>query len=311
MASYGCDAVLIAASEEDFEYWYPFLVENVRQARDVGLRVHLNFWAFGGVFGGEPASFFLAAHHDMRQITAESQEPVPAACINQTEFRNYLFERMERILRDAPVDGVFIDEPHFFPVLDMSEFTCVCETCQNKYETEMGTQMPMTYSGEVRAFREKSMHDFLRSMCSKVKSVRRGIEVGVCVIPAEIELLGTPDWDTIASIPELDVFSTDPYYHAFGKARTWALDAAKRTVATAREHKKKSQLWLQMFRIADGEERAVASLVPEYAKAGADSIFGWSYLANKGTVISCDKPDLLWKLVLDEYSKLRRKARRS
>jgi hypothetical protein len=45
-------------------------------------------------------------------------------------------------------------------------------------------------------------------------------------------------------------------------------------------------------------------LIPEYASLGVDSIFGWSYLANKGTSISSDDPDLLWKLVTDEFKKL-------
>lgn len=306
MQERGCNSVLIAASEEDFVYWYPNLVENIRQAKEVGLKVLLNFWAFGGVFGGEPPSWYLHMHHDGRQITAESREPVPAACINRSQFRDYLFESMERVLTEAPVDGVFIDEPHWFPVIDMSEFTCVCETCQQKFEREYGTPMPKVYDYRVKEFREKSMHEFLTAMCGKAKSVRKGIEVGVCIIPAEIEALGTPDWDRVASMPELDVFVTDPYYHAFGKERTWAIEAARRTVTTAKKHGKKSQLWIQMFRIPRGEEAAVASLVPEYAKLGVDSIYGWCYLANKGTVIACDQPDLLWSLVVKEYGHLHR-----
>ncbi|TXT54398.1 MAG: hypothetical protein BAJATHORv1_70098 [Candidatus Thorarchaeota archaeon] len=102
-------------------------------------------------------------------------------------------------------------------------------------------------------------------------------------------------------MPTVDMFSTDPYYHVFGKTRDWALDIAQRTISIARTHGKKNQLWLQMFRLPRGKEEEVATLIPEYENTGVDSLFGWSYLANKGTNISSDNPDLLWKLVTSQY----------
>ncbi len=129
-------------------------------------------------------------------------------------------------------------------------------------------------------------------------------EVTVCIIPHDLIGLGVSDWDRIASIAEVDVFSTDPYYCAFGRSREWAIATAERTIATAKKHGKKSQLWLQMFSLPKGEEERTASLVSDYASMGVDSVFGWSYLANKGTTISSDRPDILWRLVTDEYKKV-------
>ena len=304
MASNNCNAVLIAASEDDVEYWYPNLVQIIEQAKEVGLCVWFNFWAFGGVFGGEPPSVFLHENHSKRQITAESREAVPAACFNRREFRDYFLERVRKIIKETKIDGVFLDEPHYYPSFSMSEFTCVCDACQAKYELEMGSPMPIEYNEKVRVFREQNMYEFLVETCKTIKQTRKNTETCVCVIPAAMESLGTPDWDRIAAIKEVDMFSSDPYFSVFGEDRAWALEMARKTVTTAKRHRKRSQLWLQMFRLPRGEEEAVASLVPEYARLGVDSIFGWCYLANKGTTIASDEPDTLWELITREYRNL-------
>jgi hypothetical protein len=264
----------------------------------------LNFWAFGGVFGGEPPSVFLHDHHTHRQITAESRETVPAACINSIEFQDHFFGLVRKIVKNMQIDGVFIDEPHYYWVFDPSEFTCICEDCRKKYEEMMGSQMPFEFTEDVKKFREDNMHAFLVDTCKTIKGTRRSVEICVCIIPANLGSMGTPDWDRIAGIPEVDMFSTDPYYHVFGLDHEWAIETAQKTIETANRFGKQSQLWLQMFKLPKGEEKAVASLVHEYASLSVDSIFGWCYLANKGTNISSDDPDLLWKLVIEEYKKL-------
>ena len=304
MVDKNCNSVLIAASENDLTYWYPNMVEIVDVAKDVGLKVWLNFWALGGVFGGEPPSVFLHGNHKHRQITAESRETVPAACINTKEFQDYFSNIVRKSVKEMKLDGVFIDEPHYYWVFDPAEFTCICEECRAKYEATMGSEMPYEYTEDVQKFREKNMYDFLVETCKTVKTARASAEVCVCIIPADLGPLGTPEWELIAGIPEVDMFSTDPYYHIFGLDHEWAIEAARKTIETANNHGKQSQLWLQMFRLTKGEEAAVASLVAEYASLGVDSIFGWCYLANKGTDIASDDPDLLWKLVTDEYKKL-------
>jgi hypothetical protein len=304
MLSKNCNSVLIAASENDLEYWYPNMLEIIDEAKDVGLLVWLNFWAFGGVFGGEPPSFFLHNHPDLRQISAESKTKMPAACINQQEFRDWFYNQIRKVVQDSKIDGVFIDEPHYAWTFSTEDFSCVCDICQAKYDGAYGRKMPMEYTEDIKQFRENNMHQFLLETCKTVKDTDRSTEVCVCIIPAEFEFLGTPDWDKIASIKQVDMFSTDPYYHVFGLEREWAFDAARRTIETGKRHKKKSQLWLQMFRLGAGDEEAVASLVPAYVEMGVDSIFGWSYLANKGTSIACDNPDLLWELVTKEYCKI-------
>jgi hypothetical protein len=304
MVSNNCNAVLVAASEDDIEYWYPNLVQIIEEAKDVGLRVWFNFWAFGGVFGGEPPSMFLHENHGKRQITAESKEAVPAACFNRKEFRDYFYDRVRKVARDTKVDGIFLDEPHYYPMLTESEFTCVCDACQAKYEHDTGQPMPTEYDERVSAFREQSMYEFLVDTCKTIKQSRSSVDTCVCVIPSNVGSLGTPDWDRIAAIREVDMFSSDPYFSVFGEDRSWAIDMAKKTVATAKRHRKRSQLWVQMFRLPRGEEKAVASLIPEYVRLGVDSVFGWCYLANKGTTIASDEPDLLWSLVTQEYKRL-------
>jgi len=304
MLSNNCNSVLIALSEYDMEYWYPNMLAIIDEAKDTGLRVWLNFWAYGGVFGGEPPSIFLHRNSDLRQITASSGEKMPAACINQPEFRKWFFDQIDKIVRDSKVDGVFIDEPHYAWTFSTEEFTCVCDVCQAKYAEAFDGPMPMVYSETVQRFREDNMHQFLVETCQRVKNANAKADVCVCIIPADFEFLGTPNWDRIASIKEVDMFSTDPYYHVFGLEREWAIESARKTIETAKKHGKKSQLWLQLFRLSAGDEEDVASLVPEYVEMRVDSLFGWCYLANKGTTISSDNPDLLWGLVTEEYRRI-------
>ncbi|MFW9919297.1 MAG: hypothetical protein ACFFED_06845 [Candidatus Thorarchaeota archaeon] len=304
MLKNNCNAVVIAASEDDLNYWYPNLIEIIETAKDVGLKAIVNFWAFGGVFGGEPPSMFLHQNHRYRQITAESMESVPGACINRVEFREYLFENIRNLVHDASPDGVFLDEPHYFPLFDESEYTCTCEVCQSKYSEIYGTSMPKEYSTPVKEFRKDSMHDFLLDCCRTIKDARPQTEITVCIIPLDLVGFGTPDWERIASIPQVDVFSTDPYYHVFGRDRKWALEAATRTVKVAKEFNKKSQLWIQMFKVSKGEEEEIASLVPAFVALDVDSIFAWSYLANQGTTIACENPELIWDLVTKEFKKI-------
>ena len=304
MIDLNCNAVLIAASENDLDYWYPNMVEIIEEAKSVGLKVWLNYWAFGGVFGGEPPSVFLHNNHNYRQKTAESQEFVPAACINAPEFRQHFHSVIDRTLSDMKIDGVFFDEPHYYLAFDISEFTCTCDYCKSKFKNDYNTEMPLVYNDVIDEFRKSSMLQFLTECCSKVKNINSSIETCVCVIPKAFETLGTPNWESILAIPEIDMFSTDPYYHIFGMDREWAIKTAARTFDLAKKYGKKSQLWVQLFRIPNGEEESVSTLIPVYRDLGVDSIFGWSYLANKGTSISSDNPDVLWKLVTDEYRRI-------
>ncbi|MBD3406333.1 MAG: hypothetical protein GF411_09505 [Candidatus Lokiarchaeota archaeon] len=283
---------------------YPNMLEIIDRAKDVGLKVWLNFWAYGGVFGGEAYSGFLHHNHRYRQITAESKEAVPSACINSEVFRTYFHNEVRKIIKDSHIDGIFLDEPHYYPLFSKSEFTCICEECQEAYEKMHSEKMPMEYTDQIETFREESMFRFLSDTCGLVKSSKKTTEVCVCVLPVEGPMFGTIDWERIASMPNVDMFSTDPYYHVFGKSKKWALEVAKKAIRVAKKYEKKSQLWLQLFRLPRGQEKAVSALIPEFNELGVDSLFGWSYLANKGTHIASDEPELLWKYVTEQFVSL-------
>ncbi|TXT54399.1 MAG: hypothetical protein BAJATHORv1_70099 [Candidatus Thorarchaeota archaeon] len=137
------------------------------------------------MFGDETYSQFLHHNHHYRQITAESREAVPAACINSSEFHSYFFEVVERTVADSKIDGVFLDEPHYYPLLAESEFTCVCEECQVEYERLYSEPMSFDYSKRIEKFREESMLRFLNDTCRAIKSASTSTEVAVCVLPIE------------------------------------------------------------------------------------------------------------------------------
>ena len=110
----GFNALLLAMSEFDLEFYQDGLVEVVEAAKDLGFRVDIDLWGWGKVFGGEPPSLFLQSHPECRQVALGSSgySSLPAACI-QSEFRSYFLEGLEKVLDTMLLDGVFLDEPHY------------------------------------------------------------------------------------------------------------------------------------------------------------------------------------------------------
>ena len=75
-------------------------------------------------------------------------------CINNDEFWNLWFSRLERLLKESPADAVMIDEIQFFgPQL------CGCNSCRAKFKADTGYELPPNgkFSGwskrEPKAFR--------------------------------------------------------------------------------------------------------------------------------------------------------------
>lgn len=165
--------------------------------------------------------------------------------------------------------------------------------------------MPTELTSEVIAFREGKAVEFLRELSQVVKRVDRSIDITVCILPTHSPLIGITDWRKVASIPEIDVFATDPYWFHAGMDLERGLEffrtTSRKGVEMARRHRKRSQLWLQAFRIPLGREAEISEAVKVAAELGADSIFAWPYRGGEGSILASDDPSRVWEIIGEAY----------
>jgi hypothetical protein len=319
----GLNALLIAISEFDLDFYHEGLKEVVKVAKDLGFWVDVDLWGWGKVFGGEPPSLFLQNHPDCHQIAlgVKGSVPLPAACI-QSDFRSYFLDGLDKILDTMEIDGIFLDEPHY-SVVQSSEFGfknlpisaqnsefafgCYCDRCRSLYRDKTGHEMSQEeyMSLEMLQFREEELLLFLKEACEKVKEKRK--RVTVCLVPADEvkeKALGIHHWDKVASLP-IDMLSTDPYWIHFTEERNgFVTQWTQKILNLAAQFQKRAQIWVQLFRIPGGREEEIAKgieLISSLEVEGkkVDSIFGWPYRAGKGTSLSSDNPEKVWKIFIN------------
>ena len=121
MVEHGCNFVVHTYSELDMAYYNQAMEKIIAMTKDRGLEVYLDPWGFGGVYGGETFSRFVAENLDARQVARDGRS-LPAACPNQPAFRE-LQQLWIRRAADLGADVCFWDEPHYhFNLLDPSSF---------------------------------------------------------------------------------------------------------------------------------------------------------------------------------------------
>lgn len=317
MLDHNCNAVLLAITEFDFDFWYPNVLKIVKKAKEMGLRVYLDLWGIGKFFGGEPPSQFLQNHIKSRQVTSFSNEPVPAACFNTPAFRSYFLNRVKKLANEADSDGFLWDEPHYaIPEATGvgsnvgTEWTCRCEVCQHLFREEYGYEMPKILVDDVINFRQDKAIEILAIASKIVKKIDPKLKVIICPVSTIstgyfLEAFGYENWDKICAIKEFDVFSTSII--SYSKPRDFFIDVTKRTVEIAKKYGKESQRWIQSFYQSPKDLEEINYLVKLFAEMGVDSIFSWTYRAGKGTVLSAPEPEKVWDLLGRAYGEVLKK----
>jgi len=305
MLDHNCNAVLLAITEFDMFFWYPNVLKIVETAKEKGLTPYLNLWGIGKFFGGEPLSLFLQENVNNRQVSAFTGEPVPAACMNSRQFREYFFELLEKLARDSSGHGFFWDEPHYFLPSSLGlgdDWTCRCSICQKRFSAEYGYDMPKVLTNDVIRFRKKVAKEILLEGARVVKGVRPDTTVTICPLPRREnfyapDLRGYGDWEDLAACPEFDIFSSSIIdYDA-----SWRFfeEVTQRTAELARRHGKKAQRWIQIYHKSPENPEFIKKLVHMYADKGIDSIGAWTYRAGMGTSLNTDGSDSLSKIMWD------------
>src|SRR5690606_26642018 len=189
MIEHNCNAVLLALSEFDIDFWFPNIIKVTKIAKDLGLKVYLNTWGIGKWFGGEPPSNFLTNNAGNRQVSAFTGEQLPAACFNTTAFRDYFYTIIEKLATEVDADGFFWDEPHYALPKSYASITggagddwaCRCSTCKQKFKERFGYKMPKVLTKEVVNFREDEALAILKEAAARIKEIKPDNKVITCV----------------------------------------------------------------------------------------------------------------------------------
>lgn len=303
MVDNGCNAVLLAVSEFDWWFWRKSVARLVEEAHDQGMRVYIDLWGWGKTLAGEPPSLFLMNDVEHRQLAA-SGKIYNAVCLNHSGFRDFLKKSISEMASETDVDGFFWDEPHYANWYN-PDWACRCPICATLYEEETGCTMPVELTDKVVAFREDHAVDFLAELSRAVKEADRNITVIACLLPTQSPVIGITDWDRVASIPQLDVLATDPYWFHVGLGREEGIglfkSIGKKVVELARKNDLRSQLWLQAFRVPRGRERENVEAVRVADELGADSIFAWPYRGGEGSILASDDPSAVWSALGEAF----------
>ncbi len=315
MIDHNCNSVILALSEFDIDFWLPNIVKITRIAKEMGLKVYLDTWGIGKWFGGEPASNFLTNNPGNRQVSAYSDEFLPAACFNTKAFQDYFYGICEKLAREVDADGFFWDEPHYALPKSYASITggpgddwsCRCPICQKKFELEYGYNMPKILTKEVIEFRENHALEILQHASELIKRIRPSSRI-VCCVHATIntyyvkENRGYDNWDKVCKVDAFDVFSTTIINYSL--PRNYFKSITQRTIDVAKRHNKESQRWLMNYYNEPEDLNELKDIVHLYDDMGVDSLFAWTYRGGYGTSLAAPHALEMWDILGEAYGEV-------
>lgn len=319
MIQHNCNAVILALSEFDIDFWFPNIVEVTKVAKGLGMKVYLDTWGIGKWFGGEPPSNFLTNNVRNRQVSAFTDEPLPAACFNTKAFRDYFYGICEKLATGVDADGFFWDEPHYALPKSYASITggpgddwaCRCPVCKKEFEELYGYEMPKIMTAEVGEFRENNALDILVEASRIIKDIRPQSRI-TCCVHATIntyyvkEKRGYDNWDKVGKTDVFDVFSTTILNYSL--PRSYFKTITQRTVDIARKYNKGSQRWIMNYYNEPeniGEIKEIANL---YKEMGVESLFAWTYRGGHGTVLAAPHALEMWDMLGEAYGEVLEEA---
>lgn len=315
MVNHGCTTVILALQEFDLDFWFPNLNNIVRAAKKEGLRVLLDPWGIGKYFGGEQVSLFLQNNIHNRQVSAFTDEPLPAACFNTNAFRDYFMRLCLKMAKELEADGFFWDEPHYaLPKAYASitgsagdDWACRCPVCRKKFFDYYGYEMPRIMNDDVKQFRWREAMVILEQTSRAIKEIRPDMEITCCVHATlntyyVTELRGYDQWEMVAACPYFDVFSTTIINWELPRA--FFEDVTRRTVEIARRHHKISERWIMNYNKSPQDLAQMDTVMDLYAALGIDRLSAWTYRGGYGTVVAAPNALAMWDRLGENYKRL-------
>ncbi len=318
----GANSILLAVSEDSLGYNFEGIVKAVDCAKEVFDYVSFNFWAMGGIFGGEASSYFLQRYPQESQAFNILKGAEGAVCPQSKSFRDYFFSLIREVIGKTKVDEVFIDEPHWPTFrgdgrkIDDSVFSCSCDRCQKGFFEKSGFGIPVEKDGEgwdeFVAYRSKVMMDFLRDVVDVIKSCRNSIGkevlVNLCAHSKDNWVYGSPKLEDVFDIEGVDVVSIDPYHFKYDceKGKQYVLSQVQDILRMTDGNGKRVQVWVQGFRVPKGRESEIIKIVRMIYEEGVRDIQFWSYGNEAFSSIWCDDIEKVWENLRCVYLEVRR-----
>ena len=291
MKNEGLTFVVHTFSEHDAEFYYDTIKKIVSMTHEQGMKVYLDPWGVGKIFGGEPYSKLVMTHTKGRQMTPD-EDLLPAMCPNSPEFLEYM-EKWIDMAAEAGAEYVFWDEPHFY----MKE-GCYCDYCIIKFDDTIGGNIFLADEKVRKEFFEDSLVELIQKVAKMAHD--KGLKNALCLLPHGDEEY----WEKFYRIEELDVVGTDPYWRGMTDEafKEYYRKFAERIVRLGEKYGKEPQIWIQAFAVKSGEEWRIKFAVEEALKMGIKNFASWSF---KGTPnmsrIRSDNPELVWKTYIEAF----------
>jgi N-acetylmuramic acid 6-phosphate etherase len=301
LAARGFTGVLHTFSENDHAHYREQIGEMVRVSHELGLRVQVNPWGVGHLFGGEAESRFTAEHPEVGQVLSDGRR-IGAGCPNHPTFRRFLREWATAAV-ETGADEVFWDEPHWAHPARFARGTgawaCRCEHCHERYAELIGGELPATFTEEVRHLREASLVDALGELLRHVRDL--GGRNTVCLLPLTDGPLGLHDWDAVAGLEGLDVLATDPYWKAFDEpVEPFVRDLSARVVDLTARYGVEGQIWIQGFGLGPEDADDIRTAVETARAAGVDDLWTWGYEAcGHMPGLGTREPERVWQVLCE------------
>ncbi len=308
IASLGYTHVLHTFSEADLFYYPDTMAKIIKISSQLGLKVYVNPWGVGRVFGGEAFSEIAARNPEAAQCNQDDQ-PIVAACPNSPIFVEYMYKWIDTVCA-MEIETVFWDEPHFYFVKDNPNLcACRCKCCRKKFRRLYNHSMPVSLSERVQEFRQKSLIEFLDLMTKRVRSL--GKRNSLCMLPPSFND-GINNWSEFAALEALDEIGTDPYWQV-GETETAISksyhQASCQIMKLAKEFDKEPQMWIKNYHIQSNNEETVAAATWAAYNEGVRNIFAWSF---KGSAymswLASDDPEKVWEIQCTAFSECQDKA---
>src|SRR3954469_15882885 len=295
LAARGYTGVLHTFSENDFAYYSGTMADIVASSHEAGLTVQASPWGLGRTFGGEAESRWVTFHPEECQMLDDGRR-VAGACLNSCAYRAFVKDWADWVL-ECGVDDVFWDEPAWMVpahvgIDDLERWTCRCARCEELFGAPIRELTP-----EVQAFREASVVDFLLEVLAHVDT--RGGRNTVCLLPSTEGTHGISDWNTVASLPGLTTFATDPYWkHWDEPAGPFVRRFARLLRETAERHGVGAQLWVPSFGLDRRDIPELEAAVAAAREEGVDDLWTWGYEACRHmTHLATPDSPLVWESV--------------
>jgi len=292
LAEMGCTEVLFALQENHLHILTGALRFGAPIAKAQGLRPYTVIWGFANTFGGGRISKLML---DGTELWCQTEESIPyaQACLNNPKLAERFVE-LVALCRDHGYEGIFVDEP--------TKQECFCPHCREAFAAFAERDLTASQgTPEYAAFRARTVRDYTAAVCQRVKELDPQLMTITCVMPHDRDT-----WANVAAIPDLDVFGTDPYWLVSEGRMTLeqAVADAAEVKQICTEQGKRSQVWLNCWRIPAGREEEIYTGGRALAEVGCDSLYTWSYRGGLGTNEECDDPQRAWASVVRLYREL-------